>query len=456
MQKNVAIILAGGTGKRLGLTKPKQFMKIAGKTVIEHTISIFESNSHIHEIAVVIHPMFYSEMEDIVAKNKWKKVKKILNGGSERFNSSLSAISAYENDHNSINLIFHDAVRPLVNSRIIDEVCDALNEYEAIDVVVPAVDTIVQADKHNQFIESIPKRNLLKYGQTPQAFHLNVIKKAYQLAMSDPQFEVSDDCGVVVKYLPEVKIKLVRGEYCNTKLTNPEDIYLLDKLFQLKSAAPSKISLEQIKNKVLVIFGGTSGIGLDMATIAKNNGATVFTFSRKVGNVNVSNYQQVQTALDFVFQKTGKIDYVVNTAAILNKEPILNLTYNDIEEIVKINYLGAVNTTLAAYPYLRQSHGQILQFTSSSYTRGRAYYAMYSSSKSAVVNFVQAIAEEWTPEGIRINCINPQRTLTPMRVQNFGIEDSSTLLKSEEVAKISLQTLLNDFTGEVVDIKLKL
>ena len=100
------------------------------------------------------------------------------------------------------------------------------------------------------------------------------------------------------------------------------------------------------------------------------------------------------------------------------------------------------------------SKGQILHFTSSSYTRGRANYALYSSTKSAVVNFVQAIAEEWQKDGIRINCINPQRTKTPMRTSNFGIEPEGTLLKSEDVAEISLKTLLSDFSGEVVDIKL--
>lgn len=80
---------------------------------------------------------------------------------------------------------------------------------------------------------------------------------------------------------------------------------------------------------------------------------------------------------------------------------------------------------------------------------------MYSSTKAAVVNFVQAIAEEWDLYDIKINCINPQRTKTPMRIKNFGIEDDNTLLKSEDVASISLKTLLSNFTGEVVDIKLR-
>ena len=98
----------------------------------------------------------------------------------------------------------------------------------------------------------------------------------------------------------------------------------------------------------------------------------------------------------------------------------------------------------------------ILQFTSSSYTRGRAFYSLYSSSKAAVVNFIQAIAEEWAVDGVNINCINPQRTKTPMRIKNFGLEDEKTLLKSKDVAITALSILSENVTGEVIDIKLDL
>ena len=96
----------------------------------------------------------------------------------------------------------------------------------------------------------------------------------------------------------------------------------------------------------------------------------------------------------------------------------------------------------------------MLFYTSSSYTRGRAFYSLYSSTKAAVVNFVQAIAQEWEPWGIQVNCINPERTKTPMRVKNFGIENEATLLTAREVAEKSLKTLLADFTGQVIDVKL--
>ena len=94
MKKNIAVILAGGVGSRLGLSTPKQFFKVAGKMVVEHTVDAFERNPHIDEIAIVSNPFYISEFENIVIKNGWKKIKKILKGGKERYDSSLSAIEA--------------------------------------------------------------------------------------------------------------------------------------------------------------------------------------------------------------------------------------------------------------------------------------------------------------------------------------------------------------------------
>ena len=89
------------------------------------------------------------------------------------------------------------------------------------------------------------------------------------------------------------------------------------------------------------------------------------------------------------------------------------------------------------------------------YTLGRPFYSLYSSSKAAVVNFVQALSQEWSDAGIRVNCINPERTLTEMRVKNFGMEDPKTLLTAKEVAEASIATLLSDYSGQVIDVRIK-
>lgn len=457
MKMNIAVILAGGTGQRLGLNKPKQFLKVAGKTILEHTVEVFQNHNKIDEIVIVMHENYVQLAEEMVLKNYWTKVKKILKGGSERYESSLVAIQAYANkDGNNTKLIFHDAVRPLVSKGIIDDTIKALEHFDAVDVAIPSADTIIQLKKDIREIQCIPNRSLLNRGQTPQGFRLATIRKAYEIALDDPNFSTTDDCGIVVKYLPNTPVYVVDGDEKNIKLTHPEDIYMLDKLFQLKnSRIDASTELSKLRGQVIVIFGGNSGIGENMADIASQYGAHVYPFSRSLNGVDITEISSVNKALKSVHVKEKKIDYVVNTAAILNKEPIMHLSDADISKIININYYGMVNTSRASFEFLRESKGQLLHFTSSSYTRGRAFYCLYSSTKAAVVNFVQALAEEWSEYGIKVNCINPQRTKTPMRIANFGLEDEKTLLKSEDVAIVSLQTLLSDFNGEIVDIKVK-
>lgn len=451
MTRNIAIVLAGGVGSRLGLSTPKQFFKVAGKMVVEHTIDTFDRNPHIDEIAIVSNPYYISDMENLVLRNGWKKVKKILKGGKERYDSSLSAIRAYEGGE-EVNLVFHDAVRPLVSQRIIDDVCEALKTCEAIDVSVPAVDTIIEAQDGR--IASIPDRSRLQRGQTPQAFRLSVIAEAYRRALSDPAFKVTDDCGVVVKYMPEVPVHLVAGEESNMKLTYKEDTYLLDKLFQLRgSQAPAAPDKAVLKDRVAVVFGGSYGIGKEVVEQLREAGCRVHSFSRSQTGTDVGNREDVAKALNQVAEAEGRIDYVVNSAGVLHKEPLGSMDYATILSAVRTNYMGTVHVALEAYPHLKETRGKLVFFTSSSYTRGRAFYSIYSSTKAAIVNFVQAVAQEWETVGVCVNCINPERTKTPMRVQNFGVEPDDTLLRAEVVAEATVRCLLADYTGQVIDVK---
>jgi 2-C-methyl-D-erythritol 4-phosphate cytidylyltransferase len=231
---NIAVILAGGTGSRLGDSIPKQFLKVAGKTVMEHTVAAFERNGNIDEIAIVIHHSFVQAVEEMVPANEWKKVRKILPGGAARHESSLTAINAYASLP-GCHLIFHDAVRPLVSQRVINDVVEALGQYNAVAVAVPATDTIIQMDDSGRFIQHIPNRNMLQRAQTPQGFKLQTIADAYHIALQDAAFASTDDCGMVVKYLPAEKVFVVRGDESNIKLTYREDTYLLDALLRRKT-----------------------------------------------------------------------------------------------------------------------------------------------------------------------------------------------------------------------------
>ena len=132
------------------------------------------------------------------------------------------------------------------------------------------------------------------------------------------------------------------------------------------------------------------------------------------------------------------------------------LAERNIDEIIhdiNVNYVGSVNVAKASIPYLQKTEGCILLFASSSYTRGRALYSTYSSTKAGVVNLTQALAEELASENIRINVINPERIATPMRLKAFGNEPPESLLQPEKVAEASLKTLLSNLTGQVIDVR---
>ena len=231
-QQNIAVILAGGSGQRFGSALPKQFLPLAGKTVIEYSVGAFEKCDAIDEIAVVMHPDYLPQMQAIIERNGWQKVRKLLPGGAERYLSTLAALNAYEG-RSDLNLIFHDAARPAVSQRIINETVTALQTHPAVAVAISATDTVFEVTDDGNFITAIPARKRLRCAQTPQAFHIDIIREAYRKALKDKDFTSTDDCGVLLRYCPEVPIFIVPGDVSNMKLTYPSDTTLLEKTLTL-------------------------------------------------------------------------------------------------------------------------------------------------------------------------------------------------------------------------------
>ncbi len=229
--KNVAVILAGGAGTRFGSELPKQFVLVAGKPVIRHTVDAFESHPMIDEIAVVCCEEYMDLMEETLRQGGCKKVKHLLKGGKERFHSSLAAINAYAAE--DCNLLIHDGARPLVSARLITSCAEALRSFTAVEAAIPATDTIVEVAADGS-IARIPPRERLWNAQTPQCFRREVIAEAYGLAMGGRDFRPTDDCAVVHKYLPAVSIKVITGERTNIKITYKSDIALMEKLLAYK------------------------------------------------------------------------------------------------------------------------------------------------------------------------------------------------------------------------------
>lgn len=457
--KNVAVLLAGGVGSRVGLDIPKQLIKVAGKTLLEHTLITLHDHPDVTEVIVMMTPGHTDAVREITRGDAYPKVTAILEGGDTRNATTQRAIDHLlaGADGAEVRILLHDAVRPLVTPRIIGECFVALDAYPAVDVAIPSADTIIEVGPDDT-ISAIPPRASLRRGQTPQAFRLEVLAKAYELAAADPDFAATDDCSVVLRYLPDEPIIVVHGDDRNMKVTEPIDVFIADKLFQLTGIDLPKSRTEEgyreaMAGKTMVVFGGSYGIGADIAALATSYGARVITFSRSTTNTDVGRRADVAAAAKQALAEAGSIDFVVNTAGVLPRGELMETTEETIYAATEINYLGPIFIAQEFFPHLAQTGGALLLFTSSSYTRGRSGYSLYSSAKAATVNLTQALADEWADSGVRVSCINPERTATPMRTKAFGQEAPGTLLDSQTVARTSVDVLLSDQSGHVYDVR---
>jgi len=228
--KNIALILASGSGSRCGLNYPKQFIKVNNKTILEYTVDVFEKNKYIDEIIIVANKEYIEKIADIT--KKYLKVKNIVSGGDTRKDSSYNGVMSI--NYEDANVLIHDAARPLISESIVNECIFNLDKYNSVCVAIPSVDTLLQVD-NNKDIISVPERRFVYRAQTPQCFKLSLIKQAHTLANSDTSCYVTDDCGLIIKYTNE-KIHIVDGSEDNIKITYLEDINFLEsKLLKISS-----------------------------------------------------------------------------------------------------------------------------------------------------------------------------------------------------------------------------
>lgn len=216
--KNVALILASGTGSRCGLDYPKQFADINGKCVLQHTVEKFEFNKNIDEIYLVTNPEYVEKVMDLT--KSYTKVKKVVCGGVTRKDSSYNGIYSIECDE--CNVLIHDGVRPLISNDIIENCINELDTKSAVCVAIDSTDTIYVTSDDSEIVD-VPKRSTLKRAQTPQCFKLSLIKKAHELAKTDSNCLVTDDCGLVMHY-NLAKVFTTKGSEQNIKITYPDDI----------------------------------------------------------------------------------------------------------------------------------------------------------------------------------------------------------------------------------------
>ena len=220
--RNIAVILAAGLGQRAGGGVPKQFRMLEnGRTVLETCVETFESVDAIDDIYLVSHPNYLSTVYQLVLSNGWQKVRAVLEGGEQRWESSWKAISHFKDAAPDTNILLHDCARPFVSERILTDVCQALTTSEAVTVAVPVTDTLYRVSD-GQLLDIPPRTDYLR-AQTPQGFRLAVIREAYERFIADEVHTATDDIGVLRQYRPDVAIRIVAGEEQNRKLTFASD-----------------------------------------------------------------------------------------------------------------------------------------------------------------------------------------------------------------------------------------
>ena len=228
--QTVAVVLAAGSGSRFGSASPKQLRVLAGRNLIEHCVQAFKDAPGVDGILVVTAAALQEQVARDLAGHD--KVAAVIRGGDSRTDSTRAALAwLAAGVPGDAKVLFHDAARPLVDQRIIADCVTALDQWQAIGVVVPSSDTIVEVIDGT--IQRVLPRHALARCQTPQGFRLSVISRAYQLADADPAFATipaTDDCGVVLRYLPEVAIGAVQGSERNLKITYTDDLAIANAL----------------------------------------------------------------------------------------------------------------------------------------------------------------------------------------------------------------------------------
>ena len=224
--KNFAIILASGTGSRLGNKTPKQFIKLNDKYIFEYSLKTFNNHINIDEIVLVCHPEYLEFVKSYLRNSEYTKVKRIIAGGNTRQESVSNGIFSISYEEG--NVLVHDSARPFVTTDMITRVIEELGIYNAVSTVMPATDTIFEIDE-SSYVTKIPSRKNLRIVQTPQGFNLNTIRKAHLMAQKDNQNLATDDCSLILKYQLS-EIKTVDGDDLCFKITTSKDLFFAESL----------------------------------------------------------------------------------------------------------------------------------------------------------------------------------------------------------------------------------
>lgn len=222
---NYAALLAGGKGTRMGGDLPKQFRKVCGRPVLVHTAGRFLQCNAIEHIAVAVPEDWLAYTRALLAREFPGETRLSVIAGGENRQSTLKNACAFLKDRFFVKdddiLLTHDAVRPFVTRRVIEENIRAAGQFGAATTAVPSVDTILQSE-NGETVSGIPDRSVLYQTQTPQTFRIGRLLALTGSLTEEEEKSLTDACGIFM--LKGEPVHLVRGDYFNIKLTTPYDM----------------------------------------------------------------------------------------------------------------------------------------------------------------------------------------------------------------------------------------
>lgn len=230
-----AEILAGGIGRRMGNTDmPKQFLMLGKKPIIIHTLEQFLLVNEIVKIIIGCPKDWIGYMKDLVHKYIGDEDKiVVIEGGADRNGTIMNACHYIEDNYGLTDkdiIITHDAVRPFVDYRMIEDNIKASKKYDAVDTIIPAADTIVESID-GKVLSNIPVRDYLYLGQTPQTFKIKELVETYAILTDDEKKILTDACKMFV--IKKKNVGFVRGEEYNLKVTTMHDLKLANAILEV-------------------------------------------------------------------------------------------------------------------------------------------------------------------------------------------------------------------------------
>ena len=236
MSKVYGVVVAGGVGSRMGnVEKPKQFLELGGRPVLIHTVEKFAVHPGLDAVLVLVPGAWLSYTKDIIRKHIPKTGREVvvLEGGETRNETVMNAIRYIEEkgdlDDGTV-VVTHDAVRPFLTRRILDDNIRCAIEYGACDTAIPATDTIAESLDHEK-LSSIPERKFMYQGQTPQSFKAKLLRDVYESLTEEEKGILTDACKIMV--MKGYHVHLVEGEVFNIKITYPFDLTVAKALLGL-------------------------------------------------------------------------------------------------------------------------------------------------------------------------------------------------------------------------------